>query len=324
MIDDIESFAGDNPLVLVTSVRSVNPRLGHGNWSPLHRPVITSNLAEVLANQADRVIPHRGRTRFKGAALVAEDNKVNQILVNEILQELGFSVAIAESGNEALSLFKSRPYDLVLMDCQMPGMDGFEASQRMRQLEQQLGRAHTPIIALTAAAREEEFDRAMASGMDDFMTKPFDTLQLERRIAQHVKGLSGTTIDSTNEVESPEDQSALIINEATLQGIRSIRGDDGDALLTKVIHTFMEQLPPAIETLRGLIDSNDSEALRKAAHATKSMALNMGAEALAEALAALEQKAKDGGVLGETHFHRLENIASTTQASLKAWLVSDT
>ena len=324
MIDDIESFAGDNPLVLVTSVRSVNPRLGHGNWSPLHRPVITSNLAEVLANQADRVIPHRGRTRFKGAALVAEDNKVNQILVNEILQELGFSVAIAESGNEALSLFKSRPYDLVLMDCQMPGMDGFEASQRMRQLEQQLGRAHTPIIALTAAAREEEFDRAMASGMDDFMTKPFDTLQLERRIAQHVKGLSGTTIDSTNQVESPEDQSALIINEATLQGIRSIRGDDGDALLTKVIHTFMEQLPPAIETLRGLIDSNDSEALRKAAHATKSMALNMGAEALAEALAALEQKAKDGGVLGETHFHRLENIASTTQASLKAWLVSDT
>lgn len=323
MIDDIESFAGDNPLVLVTSVRSVNPRLGHGNWSPLHRPVITSNLAEVLVNQADRVIPQRGRTRFKGAALVAEDNKVNQILVNEILQELGFSVAIAESGNEALSLFKSRPYDLVLMDCQMPGMDGFEASQRMRQLEQQLGRTHTPIIALTAAAREEEFDRAMASGMDDFMTKPFDTAQLERRIAQHVKGLSGTDTDSTNEGDRPEDQSALIVNEATLQGIQSIRGDDGDALLTKVINTFMEQLPPAIETLRGLIDSNDSEALRKAAHASKSMALNMGAEALAEALATLEQQARDGGVLDETSFHRLENIASTTQASLKAWLVGD-
>jgi len=324
MIDDIESFAGDNPLVLVTSVRSVNPRLGHGNWSPLHRPVITSNLAEVLANQADQVIPQRGRTRFKGAALVAEDNKVNQILVNEILQELGFSVAIAESGNEALSLFKSRPYDLVLMDCQMPGMDGFEASQRMRQLERELGRTRAPIIALTAAAREEEFDRAMASGMDDFMTKPFDTAQLERRIAQHVKGLSDTATDSTHEVDGPEDQSALIINEATLQGIRSIRGDDGDALLTKVINTFMEQLPPAIETLRGLIDSKDAEALRKAAHAAKSMALNMGAEALAETLATLEQQAKDGGVLDETHFHRLENIASTTQASLKAWLVGDT
>ena len=120
--------------------------------------------------------------RYVGNVLIVEDNRVNQILVNEILQGLGLSVDIAENGQEAVDKYQQRQFDLILMDCQMPVLDGFEATRQIRAMEVRNHSKRVPIMALTAAAREEEYQEALASGMDHFMTKPFNVAQLERKI----------------------------------------------------------------------------------------------------------------------------------------------
>ncbi len=105
-----------------------------------------------------------------GMILLVEDNKVNQLVGSKVLENLGYSFTIANNGVEAVSAFQSGGYDAVLMDCQMPEMDGYEATVAIRQLEGSVG--HIPIIAMTAAAMEGDRERCMAAGMDDFITKP--------------------------------------------------------------------------------------------------------------------------------------------------------
>jgi CheY-like chemotaxis protein len=109
--------------------------------------------------------------------LVAEDNSVNQLLVLAQLKSLGYSANAVANGREAVEAVSTVPYDLVLMDCQMPEMDGFTATQAIRKLEQSTGR-HITIIALTANAMKEDQERCLQSGMDDYMSKPLrkDTL----------------------------------------------------------------------------------------------------------------------------------------------------
>ena len=102
--------------------------------------------------------------------LLVEDNKVNQLVGSKVLENLGYGFTIANNGLEAVSAFQSGAYDAVLMDCQMPEMDGYEATAAIRRLEGPEG--HIPIIAMTAAAMEGDRERCMSAGMDDFLTKP--------------------------------------------------------------------------------------------------------------------------------------------------------
>ncbi len=105
--------------------------------------------------------------------LVVEDNPANQEVVREMLQELGIAVEIAASGPEAIEILANHQYDAILMDCQMPGMDGLEATRRLREQERKAGRTPTPIIALTANVMQSDRDDCLSAGMDDFLGKPF-------------------------------------------------------------------------------------------------------------------------------------------------------
>ena len=110
------------------------------------------------------------RSDVLGTILLVEDNKVNQLVGSKVLENLGYDFTIANNGVEAVSAFRSGRYDAVLMDCQMPEMDGYEATAAIRQLEG--SESHLPIIAMTAAAMDGDRERCMAAGMDDFITKP--------------------------------------------------------------------------------------------------------------------------------------------------------
>ena len=319
-LNDIENTLIDTHKLLITSIRSSNRRQESAHWVGIHRPITCAGLLEALAASASEQLPETTPARqFSGNVLAVEDNRVNQILVNEILQELGLSVAIAENGAEAVAMFKERNFDLVLMDCQMPVLDGFEATQQIRLYEQAQNQARTPIVALTAAAREDEYQQAMAAGMDEFMTKPFNFDQLQNLIAGILT--AKPEVDEPPDTDNSEDEQTDIIDTSTLDKIRAINPERGDALLVKLVDAFNQQLPEALDNLRLTIASRRYDELRKAAHALKSMAVNIGATALAEHATELEQRAKQQGTpLSEKEFSGLESTAAQTQESLRNYL----
>ena len=181
-LDDIELRFGSIKKILATSIKSLSPRLHSQQWIGLHRPITTSNLEEALSSEVTQPAAPAVSLQINADVLVVEDNKVNQILVQEIMKSMGLKSSLAENGLEAVTLFRRHRFDLVLMDCQMPVMDGFEATKLIREIESERDYPRTPIIALTAAARAEEYEQALSSGMDEFMTKPFNVAQLENRI----------------------------------------------------------------------------------------------------------------------------------------------
>ncbi len=115
---------------------------------------------------------------LRGRVLLAEDNPVNALVAEAALRNMGFSVEVVEDGLQALASFRTQPPDLVLMDCQMPVMDGFEAARRMREHESELNLSRTPVVALTANALEGDREHSLAAGMDDHIAKPFREAQL--------------------------------------------------------------------------------------------------------------------------------------------------
>lgn len=115
--------------------------------------------------------------------LLVEDNKINQMVAGKLLEKFGYAYDIAENGLQAVEKATSNHYDTILMDCQMPVLDGFEATQRIRQLEQ-TGSQHTPIIGLTANALAGDREKCLACGMDDFTTKPIKLDELASKLAQ--------------------------------------------------------------------------------------------------------------------------------------------
>jgi len=118
---------------------------------------------------------------FEGRILLVEDNKINQLVAKAMFENLGLNIALAEDGQQAVDDFKKNTYDLVFMDCRMPVMDGYQATETIRAFETD---SHTPIIALTANAMAEDSEKCSEAGMDDFLTKPFSSAQLEKMLTK--------------------------------------------------------------------------------------------------------------------------------------------
>lgn len=114
--------------------------------------------------------------------LVAEDFIFNQELIQDIFEELGCKVDVADDGEQAIKKFQESAYDLILMDVQMPNKDGYDSTREIREIEN--GKKHIPIIALTASALSEDKEKCLAAGMDDYITKPIDLEQLKKKIGE--------------------------------------------------------------------------------------------------------------------------------------------
>ena len=120
--------------------------------------------------------------------LVAEDNEANRTLMVEALELFGFVPTTVTNGKQALDALRERHYDLVLMDCRMPEMDGFDATRHFRALEEQTRQPRTPVVALTANAMAGDRERCIQAGMDDYITKPFELLELKSVVERLIKG----------------------------------------------------------------------------------------------------------------------------------------
>ena len=231
----------------------------------------------------------------RGRILLAEDNLVNQRVALKMLERLGYQVDVAADGAEAVEAATRSKYAAVLMDVQMPEMDGYEATREIRRRE---GDAHrTPIIAMTAHAMQSDREKALEAGMDEHITKPVkaDVLRevLERQIGGETDGAKAST--PAEHGAAPEEPA---LDHSVLEHLRSLQGEDEPHLLKELVEMFLEDTEDRLEKLREAVREEDLESLRHEAHSLRGSSANMGAPTMARISRELEQ-AGDSGNLGE-------------------------
>ncbi|MFZ1828988.1 MAG: response regulator [Candidatus Competibacteraceae bacterium] len=234
------------------------------------------------------------------SVLLVEDNPVNQELGCEMLRSLGLHVDVAEDGERALAAIARQHYSLVLMDCQMPVMDGFEATRRLRAIEQSTGaNVRLPVIALTANAMVGDRELCLAAGMDDYLSKPFKTVELSEVLARWLPQREGVIAEpvadssATTPAESSESEAATL-DLSRIEQIRALRREGMPNVLGRVIRLFLDSAPQQIATVRAATQTANASGLREAAHALKSASANLGATDFTELCKQLEMMGKAG------------------------------
>ncbi len=212
--------------------------------------------------------------------LLAEDNAVNQRLAIRILESAGHQIRLAEDGARAVALFKAHPFDVVLMDVQMPEMDGFEATAAIRAWECARN-SRTPIIAMTAHAMKGDRERCLRAGMDGYLAKPIRREEMLALISEHA--LPGQDIGSTSrgEIHSLD---ALVSKSDLLR-----RVDDDKDVLVEVIDAFLEESVSIMAELNEAVRGREGRALERTAHKLKGSVALFGVVSATNAIADLEQ-----------------------------------
>ena len=213
-------------------------------------------------------VRHTGdQGRPRPPVLVAEDNVVNQTLTARMLERLGYHPHVVSNGQEALTALETTDYAAIVMDCQMPELDGYEATKRIREREQAAAR-HIPIIALTADAMREARDRCLAAGMDDYLVKPIKTEQLGKVLERWVPtpAFSGMRPDTPPDHHHPAPGECFDADRMLI----SIGGDPD--LFKQLLDLFLERYPMMLRDIQDAIRVGDGEKLEYAAHALKGTA----------------------------------------------------
>ncbi len=243
-----------------------------------------------------------GNARSSLKALVAEDVELNQRIAKEMLQISGFEVAIAGNGKIACELFRKQDFDIVFMDCQMPVMDGYEATKKIRELEQESETERTPIVALTAGLSADDKKKCKMAGMDDYLGKPFTIEQLQNTIKSHVRAvfpehysypLDETAEASNTEGADQDTEATKLVNLSSLEGIREVERTTGKPLLEKLLKGYKTQMIDKLEELRSSVEREDSVEIYRTAHAIKSMSANMAADRVRGLSARIELIARE-------------------------------
>jgi signal transduction histidine kinase/CheY-like chemotaxis protein len=238
------------------------------------------------------------RARRRRKVLLAEDNPVNVEVASAMLEGLGLDVSRACNGAEALRSVQADDFDLILMDCQMPVMDGFAATNEIRRHEQQRGRARSlPIIAITANALQGDRESCLAAGMDDYLSKPFTQQALGQTLSRWISLPRLATAAEGAPVPVAAAQGDQI-NRQALENIRALSASNGDALLERVLQAYLDDTPTHLHTIGQAIASGNTGQMRKAAHSLKSSSANVGADALAQRCKDLEQLARNDTTMG--------------------------
>jgi CheY-like chemotaxis protein/HPt (histidine-containing phosphotransfer) domain-containing protein len=263
------------PLLLLTSLGRL-AQLPKGVFSAqLSKPLKASQLYNTLiqlltggvAEEAAEPAADGKRTRSALRILLAKDNAMNQKVALRLLERLGYRADIANNGLEAIDALERKPYDVVLMDVQMPELDGLDATRRI--CEQWSAESRPHIIAMTANALPEDREACFAAGMNDYVAKPIRAEELAAAL-KRAKPLS--TGDGRENGDVKLDDSAL----------RNLRDLGGDDFLGEVIDAFLADAPGLLGTLRRSLDGQSNEELRRAAHTLKSNGATLGAEDLVE------------------------------------------
>ena len=243
--------------------------------------------------------------------LLAEDNQVNQAVGRAMLESLGCMVDVASDGREVLKLLESASYDLILMDCQMPSMDGWEATRRIRE-NKNPKLARIPVIALTAHVKDGDREQCLAVGMDDYLSKPFRLYELSE-IVDRWSDRGKTPDEEPGNSDDKESRGPLAavsdtgadqigspasIDRIVLENIKSMFGAGGQNMLAQIIRIYISDSPALLDGMSKALRDRDSERMSKAAHALKSSSANLGAVVLAGLCRMVEDIARLGSTEG--------------------------
>jgi len=244
-----------------------------------------------------------------GRILLVEDNELNQEVVQGILQGFGTTATVVENGRDAVKLLASESFEVVLMDCQMPLMDGYEATRLIRQQERFVRSSaepnarpdRVPIVAMTASAMAGDREKCLRSGMDDYVSKPFTRDQLMRVINKWLqqstesspaqaeaesKSPSNTPVSATS---SDRQANSSPIDTAAMESIQALENNGSPGLTARLIEVYLRSSPEIIDSMRQAIVSEDAETIERAAHSLKSSSATLGALELSEYCRRLEQ-----------------------------------
>jgi signal transduction histidine kinase/CheY-like chemotaxis protein/HPt (histidine-containing phosphotransfer) domain-containing protein len=309
-------------LILLTSAGQQVEAGAHGYVEFLVKPVRQTQLRECLARIRDSAgSPVAVATpplaapiplSRNGDILLVEDNEINQLVAVAMLQRLGYRVDVASSGLDALTAVESNHYDVVLMDCQMNGMDGFQTTAELRLRGWSSHRL--PIIAMTANATQGDRDLCLAAGMDDYLSKPVRRDKLAAVLDRFVEGAPPVV------VAAPASGDGELIGGAIdPEQLQDLLGDDRTTW-RRYLEPFLGAARPALNAMRQGVDQRQSDIVRRVAHQLKGAAATVGATKVAELAAELESTAGSGNWRGaDATQERLDaavNLVATTMETL--------
>jgi PAS domain S-box-containing protein len=263
----------------------------------LTKPVKQSELLDAIVTalsaslqhaepEAPAPAPPPGPSRRALRVLLAEDNAVNQRLAVRLLEKQGHSVALAVNGKEAVAAARHEPFDLVLMDVQMPELDGLEATAQIRQEERETGR-HVPILAMTAHAMKGDRERCLAAGMDAYISKPVQAAELWEAVRKLVPGAA---VAAAPAAAAPP----LALDRARV--LARLGGDE--ELLKELVGLFLADCPRLLADIDDALARGDAAKLRLTAHALKGAAGHFGAAATVDVAKRLETLGRNGNLAG--------------------------
>jgi PAS domain S-box-containing protein len=341
LAEEIRRYRGarELPLVMLTSLGSWGELRGGVEFAAsLTKPIKPSQLYDTLmsvfgATPAGVQAPvaregpvEQLAERMPLRILVAEDNVVNQQLALLLLKKLGYRADVTADGRETLQALEREPYDVVLMDVQMPTMDGLEATRSIRQRWPEGRRPH--VIAATANAMQEEREACLAAGMDDYLSKPIrmkDLAAALRRCRPRVAPRppagareAGVGAQAPPEHEpSGQPRSAGVLNPPALERLMQTIGDDR-GLLAALVDTFLNDVPRLIDGARQGLQQGRADEVRRAAHTLKSNGATFGATRLSELSRELEALARSETLEGTTDLlARIEGEFESVKTALE-------
>jgi signal transduction histidine kinase/DNA-binding response OmpR family regulator len=269
----------------------------------LHKPVRASALYDCVAAVIGGVrvgaaapmvtagVLAEARSRARAHMLVVEDNRVNQKVAAAMLEKLGFRVDVAANGREAVEAVVRNRYAAVLMDCQMPEMDGYEATMEIRRRERETG-SHTLIIAMTAGAMEGDREKCLAAGMDDYIAKPIVRASLDEALKRWMEkatpsdaGAESTA--ATELTDRPQPESQVALDQDTVATLKDLYSDRPETM-QRLVDMFVDDTNSSLDSMRRAIERGDDSTVAVHAHSLKGTSVSLGATGIASLCAELE------------------------------------
>jgi CheY-like chemotaxis protein len=273
---------------------------------PVRRDVLYESIVAVMgmrdpAVEGTLVTIHTvagSQRKIGGRILLVEDNPVNQEVTLGMLSVHGCLADVAGNGEEALDAIAAREYDLVLMDCLMPVMDGYAATQALRAREKETGGKHLTVVALTANAMQGDSDACLAVGMDDYLSKPFTIRRLGDMLAKWLStggkpgppGIVAAPTDTVAAAKAPTSS----IDWAVLDAIRALEDYGRGGLLERIINVYLSDAPGLVEEVFSAAEKGDMGSLLRTAHTLKSSSANVGATGFSELCRKIEGSVRAG------------------------------